>query len=125
MKYGFETAINQEKEAVQVEKNTLSNFEWQGVIVARGKAKDKLKLLSQLISSGRTVFFEYTEVNTSLWLNRSLIVRYVQKKTLSLCTVLKRIKYYKEETQHCPPSLYEIGNKLVTDVFEMTVLSHF
>jgi len=49
MKYGFETAINQEKEAVQVEKNTLSNFEWQGVIVARGKAKDKLKLLSQLI----------------------------------------------------------------------------
>ena len=86
---------------------------------------DKSKCFHYGISSGRTVFFEYIEVNTSLWLNRSLIVRYVQKKTLSLCTVLKRIKYFKEETQHCPPSLYEIGNKLVTDVFEMTVLSHF
>ena len=65
---------------------------------------DKSKCFHYGISSGRTVFFEYIEVNTSLWLNRSLIVRYVQKKTLSLCTVLKRIKYFKEETQHCSPS---------------------
>ena len=31
----------------------------------------------------------------------------------------------KEKPQHCPPFLYEIGNKLVTDVSEVTVLSHF